>query len=249
MRDRVGIIGLNGSGKSTLVKIITDTITPSAGNVSRHSRLRLGYYSQQAVEDLQHLGKAHPEMTAAGMLAAEAKDEMNEAEILGLLGTLGLAGRTALDVPMEKLSGGQLVGLSHLSILRFQHQSNLHKFFQARLALARVLWGYPHLLILDEVTTHLDFYTVIGLSKALADFNGALILVSHDRFFMRYVIEGDTSAVGDDSDSDTGSAERDEDRGRRALYLLKEGKLMKQIQSVREFEQTLEKRVATLSTA
>jgi len=109
MGDRIAIIGLNGGGKSTLIKIITDTVRPTRGLVTRHPRLKLRYYSQHAVEDLQDLGRADPTKTALGLLAADTAGAMNEQEMRGLLGSFGLPGRTASDVPIGKLSGGQLV--------------------------------------------------------------------------------------------------------------------------------------------
>lgn len=109
MGDRVGIIGLNGCGKSTLIKILTDATTPTMGHRTRHPRLKLGYYSQRAVEDLQSVGRSDALITALNMLAADAGNDMTEQEMRGLLGSMGLPGRIASDVPIAKLSGGQLV--------------------------------------------------------------------------------------------------------------------------------------------
>lgn len=109
MGDRVGIVGLNGCGKSTLIKIVTDTAKPVKGNVTWHPRLRLGYYSQHAVEELQAIGRNDLSRTALNMLAADAGDEMSEQDMRALLGSFGLHGQTASDVPVGKLSGGQLV--------------------------------------------------------------------------------------------------------------------------------------------
>lgn len=109
--DRVGVVGLNGCGKSTLIKIVTEILSPVKGIVTRHPRLRLGYYSQHAIEELQSLGCDDPSRTALNILAADTGDEMTEQELRGFLGSLGLPGRTASDVPVAKLSGGQLVRL------------------------------------------------------------------------------------------------------------------------------------------
>jgi ATPase subunit of ABC transporter with duplicated ATPase domains len=127
MGDRIGILGLNGCGKSTLIKLIIDAKKPSRGTVIRHPRLRLGYYSQHAVEELQEMGRSDQSLTALLLLTRDVNGELNEGEIRGLLGSLGLQGRTASDVPIGKLSGGQLV----------------------RLALAMILWKSPQLLVLD----------------------------------------------------------------------------------------------------
>ena len=116
MGDRIGVVGLNGSGKSTLIKIITDTTKPVGGNVTRHPRIRQGYYSQHAVEDLQAVGRSDFSRTALNLLAADASGEMNEQEMRALLGSFGLQGQTASDVPVAKLSGGQLVMASFSTI-------------------------------------------------------------------------------------------------------------------------------------
>jgi ATPase subunit of ABC transporter with duplicated ATPase domains len=109
MGSRVGIVGLNGSGKSTIVKLVTDVVKPIKGTVTRHPRLRLGYYSQLAVENLRAAGKTNPTQTALGTLAAEVGDAMDEGDMRALLGSFHLAGSVASDVPVAKLSGGQLV--------------------------------------------------------------------------------------------------------------------------------------------
>lgn len=134
MGDRIGILGLNGAGKSTLIKLLVGDERPTQGTLTTHPRLKLGYYGQQAVEQLQNLGRSEPELTSLALLTREVEGDLDEGEIRGMLGSLGLPGRLASDVPIRKLSGGQLV----------------------RCELARILWKRPHLLVLDEVTTHLD---------------------------------------------------------------------------------------------
>ena len=109
--ERIGIMGLNGSGKSTLVKILTDTLKPTSGQVTFHPRLKLGYFSQHAVEELQTIGSENVQQTALGLLSAEAGDEMSEQEIRALLGSYGLPGQLASHTPIVALSGGQLVRL------------------------------------------------------------------------------------------------------------------------------------------
>lgn len=107
MGDRIGIVGGNGCGKSTMIKLISESIKPTKGIISRHPRLRLGYYSQHSVEELP--GLVESTTTALALLTAEAGDQMTEGDIRGLLGSLGLSGRVVSDIPIEKLSGGQLV--------------------------------------------------------------------------------------------------------------------------------------------
>ena len=112
MGDRIGVVGGNGCGKSTMIKLITEIIKPTKGIISRHPRLRLGYYSQHSVEELP--GLVDSTTTALAMLATEVGDELTESDIRGFLGSLGLSGRVVPDVPIGKLSGGQRVNAAPL---------------------------------------------------------------------------------------------------------------------------------------
>ncbi|KAM0350074.1 hypothetical protein ACHAPU_003237 [Fusarium lateritium] len=219
MGDRIGILGLNGAGKSTLIKLLVEETRPTSGTLTTHPRLRLGYYSQHAVEALQSIGRLEPTLTALALLTREVEGELTEGDLRGLLGQLGLPGRIASDVPLCKLSGGQVV----------------------RCELARLFWRRPHCLVLDEVTTHLDYETVTALREALRGWEGAVILVSHDRWFMRGVIEG---AMDDNEDTDD---DGDEDSVRRRIvYRLKGGQMSTLQNGVDEFEKLMEKRVKKL---
>jgi ATPase subunit of ABC transporter with duplicated ATPase domains len=109
MGSRIGVVGLNGCGKSTLVKLITEVTKPSKGTVTHHPRLKLGYYSQIAVEELRAVGSTDLTKTALSTLAEKVGDAMDEGEMRALLGSYHLTGRVASDVPLAKLSGGQLV--------------------------------------------------------------------------------------------------------------------------------------------
>ena len=117
--------------------------------------------------------------------------------------------------------------------------------------MAKVIWNSPHLLILDEITTHLDFHTVTALASALSSFNGAIILVSHDRFLVRSVIEGKRDEEHQlDDDFEGLDEETDETQTRRrAVYILKGGKLKEQSKGVEQFEQSLVKRVQKMLPA
>ncbi|KAK7956893.1 ABC transporter [Apiospora aurea] len=232
MGDRIGIVGLNGSGKSTLVKLLVEETKPTSGTLTTHPRLKLGYYSQHAVDDLRRLGESPspaegPEpalLTSLSLLTQEVAGALDEGAVRGLLGSLGLPGRLASDVPLRKLSGGQLV----------------------RLQLARLLWRRPHCLVLDEVTTHLDYETVAALRDALRGWEGAVVLVSHDRWFVRGVVEG---LVDDDDNenSENGEGRWDEERPRRrVVYRLRAGQMTELRGGVGEFEEGVGKRVRKL---
>ncbi|WVN89620.1 uncharacterized protein L203_104849 [Cryptococcus depauperatus CBS 7841] len=220
--DRVGIMGLNGSGKTTLVRVLAGDVPPSRGKVTTHPRLKVGYYSQHSVEELEARGRNEPALTALELLVAESNGLLDDGAVRGLLSSMGLPGGFASDVPVGKLSGGQLV----------------------RLALARIVWSAPQLLILDEVTTHLDFYTVAALVTALSSFDGAILVVSHDRFLVRAVVEGKWHAEHTLDEGFHGLEEeetRELTARRRSVYLLKTGKLSEQRNGVEQFEKSLQR--------
>ncbi|KAL6881147.1 P-loop containing nucleoside triphosphate hydrolase protein [Trichoderma novae-zelandiae] len=223
MGDRIGILGLNGAGKSTLIKLLVEESPPTSGTLTRHPRLRLGYYSQHAVEELKAIGRSGEGLTPLALLTKEVDGALNEGEIRGLLATLGLPGRLASDVPISKLSGGQLV----------------------RCQLARLFWKHPQCLILDEVTTHLDYETVTALREALNEWEGAVVLVSHDRWFMRGAVEGQVGDDGDDDDEDD-DEEGEETKRRRIVYRLKGGALTELKDGVEGFGRVIEKRAKKL---
>jgi ATP-binding cassette subfamily F protein 3 len=162
---RTGLAGLNGSGKTTLVALIAGGLVPTSGTISRHARVKIGRFSQQSVEEITAVASSDPKLTALRYVMEAEGTEMEEKEARQVLGSLGLHGQTVSDVPLFLLSGGQKV----------------------RVALAKLLWPSPQLLILDEVTTHLDADTILSLVLALKEYDGALLVITHDRFFMRYV--------------------------------------------------------------
>ncbi|CCD56515.1 similar to ABC transporter [Botrytis cinerea T4] len=222
MGDRIGIVGLNGAGKSTLLSLLTETAKPTKGTLTKHPRLRLAYYSQNSVEDLQVLSHSTPELTALSLLTSDIAGVLSEQEIRGILNGLGLQGRIVSDVPISKLSGGQLV----------------------RLALARLVWKEPQLLVLDEVTTHLDFWTVRAVGEVMRGWNGGVVVVSHDRWLVRKVVEGWKEGEEDEEDDD--EDEEDEEQRRRLVYVVKGGGVKVLEGGVSEFERILEKRVDKL---
>ncbi|KAJ2895824.1 ABC transporter [Zalerion maritima] len=224
--DRIGILGLNGAGKSTLIRLLVGQTRPTSGTVTLHPRVRLGYYSQGAVESLQSLTSTEGDrdLTPLALLSRDIGSELDEGEVRGLLGSLGLPGRLASDIPIRKLSGGQLV----------------------RCALARILWKRPQVLVLDEVTTHLDYETVGAMRGALRDWPGAVALVSHDRWFVRGVVEGERDEGEEDEEED----EEDDGQGvgrRRVVYRLFKGGLTPLQNGVDEFEGLMERKVKRMA--
>lgn len=241
--DRIGLAGLNGSGKSTLVALAMGVVTgqespmlPTSGTVSRHTRAKFALYSQQTAEEIEILAAQRPGLTALSHLMEVLGPELTEQEYRGLLSGLGLSGKIASDVPISLLSGGQKV----------------------RLALAKIFWEPPHLLILDEVTTHLDTDTIQALVTALKSFEGAILVVTHDRFFMRCVVEGESmrdlaaASRPEDEGSDEGdtSEEEDESTARtRVVYRLSKGRLIKLDRGMEQYEEIAARSATKLGKA
>ena len=111
--DRIGILGLNGSGKTTLMRILVRDLDPTKGTVNYHPRVKVGWYTQHAVENLRTQGHSEPGLTGLALLSRTAGDSMTEGDARGLLGSVGLPGDLASDVPVAKLSGGQLVSFDY----------------------------------------------------------------------------------------------------------------------------------------
>ncbi|KDQ06596.1 hypothetical protein BOTBODRAFT_246354 [Botryobasidium botryosum FD-172 SS1] len=187
---RVGLVGKNGEGKSTLVKLLIGSLRPQKGTVERHPRLRLGYFDQHSVEILSTADIART--SALGHFIEQLKEkhgiEIDEQTGRSFLGAFGLHGKTAIN-PISTLSGGQKV----------------------RLAMGLVVYPAPDLLVLDEATTHLDKDTITALIRALRQYTGAVLLVSHDRHFTRCVVEGAPIIPPSDDPDDDDEEEDDSD--------------------------------------
>nr|WP_217908238.1 ATP-binding cassette domain-containing protein [Burkholderia glumae] len=153
--QRIGLLGANGQGKSTLIKTLAGTLAPLAGEVRGGKGLTIGYFAQHQLETLR------PDDSPLAHLARLAPDA-REQELRDFLGGFNFSGDMA-SAPIAPFSGGE----------------------KARLALALIIWRKPNLLLLDEPTNHLDLETRDALTLALAQFDGTLILVSHDRHLLR----------------------------------------------------------------
>jgi len=152
---RYGLLGVNGAGKSTLIKTIAGVLPVMAGEVVSNKGLQIGYFAQHQVEMLRD------DESPLWHLNRISKG-IREQELRDYLGGFNFPGEMAHD-SIEHFSGGE----------------------KARLALALIVWQRPNLLLLDEPTNHLDLETREALAVALAQFEGTLVLVSHDRHLLR----------------------------------------------------------------
>lgn len=151
---RLGLLGRNGAGKSTLIKLLAGEIEPRLGERLQGQGLAIGYFAQHQLEQLR------PEASPLQHLQQIAS-QAGEQELRNFLGGFGFAGDNALRA-VAPFSGGE----------------------KARLALALLIWQRPNLLLLDEPTNHLDLDMRHALTLALQDYQGALVVVSHDRHLL-----------------------------------------------------------------
>lgn len=152
--DRLALLGRNGNGKTTLARLLAAHLAPMDGAMTASSRMRVGYFTQYQVEELDRSETPLQHMTLAMPGASPAA-------VRAQLGRFGFAGPKA-TTEVSKLSGGE----------------------RARLALALITRDAPHMLILDEPTNHLDVDAREALVQALNEYSGAVVIVSHDRHML-----------------------------------------------------------------
>lgn len=157
--ERIGILGVNGAGKSTLVKAIVGELTPMSGELRCGQGLEIGYFAQHQLDQLR---MDETPLEHLRHLAPDAREQ----ELRDFLGTYRFSGDFA-EAKVAPMSGGE----------------------KARLALALIAWKKPNLLVLDEPTNHLDMETREALTMALSTYEGAVLLVSHDRHLLRAVTD------------------------------------------------------------
>ena len=157
--SRIGLLGRNGAGKSTLIKLLAAEKTPMAGQYQTSAGLRIGYFAQHQLETLRADDSAIAHLQ-------RLDEKATEQQLRDYLGGFGFNGDAAL-APVKPMSGGE----------------------KARLVLALIVYQKPNLLLLDEPTNHLDLEMRHALNVALQGFEGAMILVSHDRFLLSSVCD------------------------------------------------------------
>jgi ATP-binding cassette subfamily F protein 3 len=168
--QRIGILGANGQGKSTLVKTVARTLTATSGEVVEGRGLNIGYFAQQELDVLRPLDTPleHMIRLAKDTLANGGAGQFSsrEQDLRNFLGTFNFNGDMVKQA-VGTMSGGE----------------------KARLVLCMIVWQRPNLLLLDEPTNHLDLATREALSMALNEFEGTVMLVSHDRALLRAVCD------------------------------------------------------------
>ena len=168
--QRIGILGANGQGKSTLVKTVARALAPISGDMTEGKGLNIGYFAQQELDvlrpadnPLEHMIRLVKETTAAGRISGQGTREQDLRSFLGMFNF----GGDMVKQSVGSMSGGE----------------------KARLVLCMIVWQRPNLLLLDEPTNHLDLATREALSMALNEFEGTVMLVSHDRALLRAVCD------------------------------------------------------------
>ncbi|NUF49649.1 ABC transporter ATP-binding protein [Gilliamella sp. ESL0250] len=154
--SRIGLLGRNGAGKSTLIKLLAEELAPKEGHINLAKGVKLGYFAQHQLEYLR------PDESPLWHLTQLAEPKNTEQELRNYLGGFDFQGDKVTE-PVKTFSGGE----------------------KARLVLALIVWQKPNLLLLDEPTNHLDLDMRQALTEALIDFDGALVVVSHDRHLLR----------------------------------------------------------------
>lgn len=157
--SRIGILGMNGAGKSTLIKTLAGEIEPLSGELIPSARLEIGYFAQHQLDMIE--ASLSP-IQHLQRLAPEVREQ----ELRNYLGRFAFSGDMATNTTTG-FSGGE----------------------KARLALALIVWHKPNLLLLDEPTNHLDVETREALAAALAEYEGSVLVVSHDRQLLRSTVD------------------------------------------------------------
>lgn len=159
MEDRIALLGANGNGKSTLIKLLSNSLEALSGDVYRSPKLRVGYFAQHQAEEMDLNSTAYE-------LLRDYMPDTQESKIRAILGKFGFD-KNKSDTKIEDLSGGE----------------------KARVLFCLMSYDAPHIMLLDEPTNHLDMDAREALVRALNNYNGCVILVSHDPHLVECVAD------------------------------------------------------------
>ena len=161
MGSKIIFVGSNGSGKTTFFKLASEKIKPSKGYIYKDERLRVGYYNQQIIDNLPL------ELNSIEFLQ-QLNSNLDINKCRNILGKLGISKIDNIDIPKNKigdLSGGQ----------------------KARVSFALIQIENPHLILLDEPTNHLDLESIEGLIHGINNFNGGIVIITHDMYLIESI--------------------------------------------------------------
>ena len=225
--DRIGLLGPNGAGKSTLIKALTSGETCLSGNRLAAGGAKIGYFAQHQLEQL------HAESTPLIELQQQAPKH-KESALRAYLGQFGFS-NDMVNTPIERFSGGE----------------------KARLVLALLVWHAPNLILLDEPTNHLDMGMRDSLNLALQQFEGTVVLVSHDRYLLTSVCDSFYLVANQQVQAFSGDLsdyQRWLTQYRRSLRETSQekkpsAKKVRQAEQIQRQIETIEKKLATTATA
>ena len=228
--DRIALLGRNGNGKTTLARLLAAQLPPMEGGMTASGKLRVGYFTQYQVEELEHDATPLAHM-------ARLMPKATPSAVRAQLGRFGFSGEKA-TMQVGKMSGGE----------------------RARLALALITRDAPHMLILDEPTNHLDVDAREALVQALNDYTGAVVVVSHDRHMLALTADRLVLVDGGTATEFAGSLEdytdlvlkgdaapaKDSSRGNRKDERRAAAEAREQSKALRQAAQAAEKQIAAL---
>ena len=201
-QDRVGLVGANGTGKTTLLRMVEGVVLPTKGSIERRRGLRIGYLPQEEIvlhgntliREVMRDYEAH--VADLDTLRERLSREPGSSELMkkyeAVEHRFDAIGGYGFETEAHKV----LAGLGFMAEEYGKPVNDFSSGWQMRIVLARILLSKPDLLLLDEPTNHLDIESIQWLEDYLQNFKGAMIIVSHDRYFLDKIIRGSSGSMG-----------------------------------------------------